>query len=157
MTNAQGYFDSPWPCEDGGPARMQTPLSGKGLQLQTGERLKCVTRRTCLSTMTLLGAPGEALTAIRTELEKTTGSIDQTVVSLSTGVDQYTEKVKALHLILDEKIGEAISKIGSAVMDLTETMDDFVEALPKKCDSRICFLSLPRRKLTEKKLKKLAI
>lgn len=74
----------------------------------------------------------EALAAIRTELEKTTGSIDQTVVSLSTGVDQYTEKVKALHLILDEKIGEAISKIGSAVMDLTDTMDDFVEALPKK-------------------------
>jgi hypothetical protein len=33
---------------------------------------------------------------------------------------------------LDEKIGEAISKIGSAVMDLTDTMDDFVEALPKK-------------------------
>lgn len=73
-----------------------------------------------------------ALTAIRTELEKTTGSIDQTVVSLSSGVDQYTEKVKALHLILDEKIGEAISKIGSAVMDLTDTMDDLVEALPKK-------------------------
>lgn len=73
-----------------------------------------------------------ALTAIRTELEKTTGSIDQTVVSLSSGVDQYTEKVKALHLILDEKIGEAISKIGSAVMDLTDTMDDLVEALPNK-------------------------
>lgn len=73
-----------------------------------------------------------ALATIRTELEKTTGSIDQTVVSLSTGVDQYTEKVKALHLILDEKIGEAISKIGSAVMDLTDTMDDLVEALPKK-------------------------
>ncbi len=77
-------------------------------------------------------AAAEALASIRTELEKTTGSIDQTVVSLSTGVDQYTEKVKTLHLILDEKIGEAISKIGSAVMDLTDTMDDFVEALPKK-------------------------
>jgi ABC-type transporter Mla subunit MlaD len=77
-------------------------------------------------------AAAGALTAIRTELEKTTGSLDQTVVSLSTGVDQYTEKVKALHLILDEKIGDAISKIGSAVMDLTDTMDDFVEALPKK-------------------------
>lgn len=77
-------------------------------------------------------AAAGALTAIRTELEKTTGSLDQTVVSLSTGVDQYTDKVKALHLILDEKIGDAISKIGSAVMDLTETMDDFVEALPKK-------------------------
>ena len=77
-------------------------------------------------------AAAEALTAIRTELEKTTGSIDQTVVSLTTGVGQYTEKVTALHLILDEKIGEAISKIGSAVMDLTDTMDDLVEALPKK-------------------------
>ena len=77
-------------------------------------------------------AAAEALTAIRTELENTKGSIDKTVVSLSTGVDQYTEKVKTLHLILDEKIGEAISKIGSAVMDLTDTMDDFVEALPKK-------------------------
>jgi ABC-type transporter Mla subunit MlaD len=77
-------------------------------------------------------AAAEALTAIRTELENTKNSIDQTVISLSTGVDQYTDKVKTLHLILDEKIGEAISKIGSAVMDLTETMDDFVEALPKK-------------------------
>ena len=74
----------------------------------------------------------QALTSIRTELEKTTDSIDETVVSLTSGVDQYTEKVKALHLILDEKIGEAISKIGSAVMDLTDTMDDLVEALPKK-------------------------
>ena len=74
----------------------------------------------------------DSLTSIRTELESTKGSIDQTVVSLSTGVDQYTEKVKSLHLILDEKIGEAISKIGTAVMDLTDTIDDLVEALPKK-------------------------
>ena len=74
----------------------------------------------------------ESLASIRTELENTKGSIDQTVVSLSTGVDQYTEKVKELHLVLDEKIGEAISKIGTAVMDLTETIDDLVEALPKK-------------------------
>jgi ABC-type transporter Mla subunit MlaD len=74
----------------------------------------------------------DSLTSIRTELEKTKGSIDQTVVSLSTGVDQYTEKVKDLHLVLDVKIGEAISKIGTAVMDLTDTIDDLVEALPKK-------------------------
>jgi SMC interacting uncharacterized protein involved in chromosome segregation len=74
----------------------------------------------------------QALTAVRTELEKTTSSIGQTVVSLSTGVNQYTDKVTALHLILDEKIGEAISKIGSAVMNLTDTIDDLVDALPKK-------------------------
>ena len=77
-------------------------------------------------------AAAEALTAVRAELEKTTGSIDQTVVSLSTGVDQYTEKVKALHLVLDEKIGDAISKIGSAVMGLSDAIDDLVEALPNK-------------------------
>jgi uncharacterized phage infection (PIP) family protein YhgE len=74
----------------------------------------------------------DSLSSIRKELENTKGSIDQTVVSLSSGVDQYTDKVKDLHLILDEKIGEAISKIGSAVMDLTDTIDDLVEALPKK-------------------------
>ena len=77
-------------------------------------------------------AASDSLSSIRTELEHTKGSIDQTVVSLSSGVDQYTDKVKDLHLILDEKIGEAISKIGSAVMDLADTIDDLVEALPKK-------------------------
>jgi ABC-type transporter Mla subunit MlaD len=74
----------------------------------------------------------DSLSSIRNELESTKGSIDETVVSLSSGVDQYTDKVRNLHLILDEKIGEAISKIGSAVMNLSETIEDLVEALPKK-------------------------
>jgi hypothetical protein len=54
-----GYLDSPWPAEDGGPARLQTPRTGQGLGIQAHERLHGVTRRTCLSTMTVLGAPGE--------------------------------------------------------------------------------------------------
>jgi hypothetical protein len=54
-----GYFDSPWPGEDGGPQRLQVPRHGSGLALQPGERLDCVTRNTVLSTMTVLGAPGE--------------------------------------------------------------------------------------------------
>lgn len=54
-----GYLASPWPGEDGGPARLQAPLSGVGLALRPGERLGCVTRNTWLSTMTVLGAPGE--------------------------------------------------------------------------------------------------
>lgn len=57
--SASGYLDSPWPGEDGGPARLQTACSGQHLGLQAGERLHFVTRRTCLSTMTVLGAPGE--------------------------------------------------------------------------------------------------
>jgi hypothetical protein len=54
-----GYLASPWPAEDGGPARLQAPLAGAGLALRPGERLGCVVRNTWLSTMTVLGAPGE--------------------------------------------------------------------------------------------------
>ena len=45
---------SPWPAEDGGPARLQI-ASG---QPPTGA-LRATVRRTLLSTMTILGAPGE--------------------------------------------------------------------------------------------------
>ena len=54
-----GYFASPWPAEDAGPARLQVPLAGSGLALQADEELGCVTRNTLLSTMTVLGDPGE--------------------------------------------------------------------------------------------------
>jgi predicted HAD superfamily Cof-like phosphohydrolase len=53
-----------------------------------------------------------------------------TVESLTSGVDQYTEKVKDLHLMIDDKIGEAISKIGLAVTTLTKTIDELIDALP---------------------------
>ena len=56
---SSGYFASPWPGEDGGPARLQIARSGPALDLQPGERLQCVTRNTVLSTMTVLGDPGE--------------------------------------------------------------------------------------------------
>lgn len=54
-----GYLASPWPGEDGGPERLQVPRSGAGLGLRPGETLGCVTRNTLMSTMTVLGAPGE--------------------------------------------------------------------------------------------------
>ncbi|MEY3447412.1 MAG: hypothetical protein RIR45_2167 [Pseudomonadota bacterium] len=57
--SAAGYFSSPWPCEDGGPERLQTPRSGAGLALGPGETLRCTSRNTLMSTMTVLGAPGE--------------------------------------------------------------------------------------------------
>lgn len=53
------YYPSPWPAEDGGAARLQTAHHTPGLKLQAGERLACNTRNTLLSTMTVLGAPGE--------------------------------------------------------------------------------------------------
>ncbi len=57
--SANGYLDSPWPGEDGGPQRLQAASQSAGLKLQPGETLRCITRNTLLSTMTVLGAPGE--------------------------------------------------------------------------------------------------
>ena len=54
-----GYFASPWPCEDAGPARLQVPHQTQGLNLQAQDSLQCTSRRTQVSTMTVLGEPGE--------------------------------------------------------------------------------------------------
>ena len=73
-----GYLNSPWPCEDGGPQRLQRPLSGAGLGVQVGEVLQATKRRTLMSTMTVLGAPGEVYllthTALRAQLGLSTTS-----------------------------------------------------------------------------------
>ena len=70
--SGSGYLASPWPGEDGVPERLQVPRSGAGLALRAGEKLACVTRNTLMSTMTVLGAPGEVYllthSAIRSNL-----------------------------------------------------------------------------------------
>lgn len=76
-----GYFSSPWPAEDGGPARHQT-VHGWALGLREGERLACTSRPTLLSTMVVLGAPGEVYllthSALRAHLGcPTTASVEQ--------------------------------------------------------------------------------
>jgi hypothetical protein len=50
-------FDSPWPAEDGGPRRLQR--AGGSLIEREGQPLGVVSRATMMSTMTVLGAPGE--------------------------------------------------------------------------------------------------
>jgi len=52
-----GYYASPWPGEDAGPARLQRAPAGVSLSVHAGERLHCTTRDTILSTMTVLGMP----------------------------------------------------------------------------------------------------
>ena len=54
-----GYYASPWPAEDAGPARLQTARPASGLKLQPGQRLHSTHRNTTLSTMSVLGDPGE--------------------------------------------------------------------------------------------------
>ena len=54
-----GYYASPWPAEDAGPARLQTASPSSGLHLLAGQRLHSTHRNTTLSTMTVLGDPGE--------------------------------------------------------------------------------------------------
>ncbi len=52
-----GYGPGPWPCEDGGPARRQAVPGALGVD--PGAGLEVTSRRTWLSTMAVLGAPGE--------------------------------------------------------------------------------------------------
>jgi len=54
-----GYLDTPWPAEDGGSARLQVPHGGAGLGLRPGELLQATAVTRVMSTMTVLGDPGE--------------------------------------------------------------------------------------------------
>jgi len=72
-----------------------------------------------------------ALSSLRTEFESTKSSIDQTVNHLTSGVSDYSNKVVQLHFKLDEKLAQAISSIHTTITTLEQTMDDFVESLPK--------------------------
>ncbi|MFN4329808.1 MAG: hypothetical protein ACK4FF_13125 [Limnobacter sp.] len=51
-----GYFNSPWPCEDAGPDRLQ---AYRGFDWPEGQQPTLTHRRTQLSTMVVLGAPGD--------------------------------------------------------------------------------------------------
>ncbi len=74
---ADAYLDTPWPAEDGGPERLAT-ARGRPLNIQPHERLTVTRRRTQMSTMTILGEPGEVLmlthTALRSKLGFATSS-----------------------------------------------------------------------------------
>lgn len=52
----KGYWNSPWPAEDNGPQRLQ---STPGFDVSLGSRLKITSKRTQISTMVVLGNPGE--------------------------------------------------------------------------------------------------
>lgn len=53
-----GYWPGPWPCEDGGPRRTQTP-NAPGLNIQPSETLRVNHRPILIGCMTILRAPGE--------------------------------------------------------------------------------------------------
>ena len=53
-----GYFDSPFPGEDGGPRRQLIPRS-PGLALKPGERMEVTSRPALFANMVVLRGPGE--------------------------------------------------------------------------------------------------
>ena len=77
-----GYFNSPWPCEDASPERLQMPHQTSGLNLKKGEKLRCTSRRTHMSTMTVLGAPGEVFLLTHSVLRSHWGQHTTARVSL---------------------------------------------------------------------------
>ena len=80
--SSSGYFDSPWPCEDASPERLQMPHQTSGLNLKKGENLRCTSRRTHMSTMTVLGAPGEVFLLTHSVLRSHWGQHTTARVSL---------------------------------------------------------------------------
>ena len=84
-----GYFDSPWPCEDAGPARLQAAANASSLNLEAGASLQATSRRTHMSTMTVLGAPGEVFLLTHSVLRSHLGFPSSANVSL---IDPITLK-----------------------------------------------------------------
>ena len=76
-----GYLDTPWPAEDGGPARLQVPY-GVGLGLQPGEQLAATAVTRVMSTMTVLGAPGEVYLLTHSAIRARVGLPTSSRVSL---------------------------------------------------------------------------
>ena len=89
--SGSGYLAGPWPGEDGRPERLQVPRSGAGLALRPGEALRCVTRNTLLSTMTVLGAPGEVYLLTHSALRAQVGLPTTACVEL---IDPQTLKAR---------------------------------------------------------------
>ena len=54
-----GYWPSPWPGEDGGPARRQVPHGSPGLDIGPGESLDTTFRLAPVAVMPVLRDPGE--------------------------------------------------------------------------------------------------
>ncbi|MEA2102091.1 MAG: hypothetical protein U9P80_05900 [Thermodesulfobacteriota bacterium] len=54
-----GYYNSPWPGEDGGPERLQVPYNLGGLDIKEDDEVLVTRRFTHLANMMLLRDPGE--------------------------------------------------------------------------------------------------
>ncbi|MBW1846343.1 MAG: hypothetical protein JRJ27_04180 [Deltaproteobacteria bacterium] len=59
IDHRRGYYNSPWPGEDGGPQRLQMPQGIPGLNIQTGEKLVSNSRRVMFGNMVVLREPGQ--------------------------------------------------------------------------------------------------
>ncbi len=70
-------WDSPWPAEDGGPARRQAPHGSAGLGVRAGERLDVVSRLALVSTMVVLRDPGEVYLLCHTGGEDAVSWVEQ--------------------------------------------------------------------------------
>ena len=93
----RGYLNTPWPAEDGGPARLQSVGGGAWLGLRAGERLACTRRATLLSTMTVLGPAGEVYllthSALRSHLGLPTTACVERIDPLSLQTQQRSPRL----------------------------------------------------------------
>ena len=138
-TVMEGYLASPWPGEDGGPQRLQTPHDHAGLALQPSETLGYVTRNTLLSTMTVLGAPGEVYLLTHSALRARLGFATTSCVEQ---IDPFT--LKTLHRS-ERLAGGPMWPGGMAIHcngDIYVVYGRFAHRLSRQC-VRLASLKLP--------------
>jgi hypothetical protein len=75
MADAAALWPSPWPAEDGGPARRQA--AGGGLRVAAGERLVATSRTAVASTMVVLRDPGEVFLLCHTGGEEAVSWVER--------------------------------------------------------------------------------
>ncbi|MEI6446375.1 MAG: hypothetical protein WCO96_00680 [Actinomycetes bacterium] len=65
---ASGYFNGPWPAEDGGARRLQAPHGEQGLGIEAGESLSVLAARRVGGIQMIVRGPGDSMYALRSIL-----------------------------------------------------------------------------------------
>lgn len=74
----------------------------------------------------------ESMTGANKSLEKTAAVLQESVNSVSVGIQEYTTQVGALHNSMDENMAKAVTAIGGSIENLNEAIEELGEILDAK-------------------------
>jgi hypothetical protein len=74
---------------------------------------------------------GAAVTTVNKEFQLSAQTMADTTVKMTAGVENYSQKLSALHNSLDQNLSKAIGSLNSATQELNDNLEDFLEQLGK--------------------------